>query len=47
LTDVDRALLAVAAPSGLPGLLLNAVLVSADRRVFRWHHMRTAAADVA
>lgn len=38
-------LLAVAALSGLLGLLLNAVLVGADRRVFRWHHLRTAAAD--
>ena len=38
-------LLAVAALSGLLGLLLNAVLTGADRRVFRWHHLHTAAAD--
>jgi NitT/TauT family transport system permease protein len=38
-------LLAVAVLSGLLGLLLNAVLTGADRRVFRWHHLRTAAAD--
>ncbi len=38
-------LLAVAVLSGLLGLLLNAVLAGADRRVFRWHHLQTAAAD--
>jgi NitT/TauT family transport system permease protein len=40
-------LLALAVLSGLLGLLLNAVLAGADRRVFRWHHMQTAAADSA
>lgn len=40
-------LLAVAVLAGLLGLLLNAVLAGADRRVFRWHHLQTATADMA
>ena len=38
-------LLAVAVLSGVLGLLLNAILAGVDRRVFRWHHLQTAAAD--
>ena len=40
-------LLSLAVLSGLLGLLLNAVLAGADRRVFRWHHLQAAAADSA
>jgi len=35
-------ILAVAAWSGALGLVINAVFVGAERRVFRWHHMLTA-----
>jgi NitT/TauT family transport system permease protein len=40
-------LLAVAVLSGVIGLLLNAVLAGADRRVFRWHYLQTATAGSA
>jgi len=40
-------LLTVAVLSGLLGLLLNAVIAGVDRRVFRWHHRQSAAADSA
>jgi NitT/TauT family transport system permease protein len=35
--------LAVAVLAGVLGMLLNAVLAGADRRVFRWHHLQTVA----
>ena len=40
-------LLSLAVLSGALGLLLNAGLEAADRRVFHWHHLQTAAADSA
>lgn len=38
-----RPILAVAVWGGVLGLIINGVLVTAERRVFRWHHMLTAA----
>jgi NitT/TauT family transport system permease protein len=37
-------ILAVAVWGGMLGLVINGVLVTAERRVFRWHHMLIAAA---
>lgn len=40
-TDAVAIMLAVAAWSGVIGIVLNAAFAGAERRAFRWHHART------
>jgi len=40
-TDAVAVMIAVAIWAGIIGLILNGVMVGAERRAFRWHHVRS------